>query len=146
MADASSEMLKGRRLLIVEDEYMIAADLAWWLEDQGAEVVGPAGSVDEAIALIAAEDGRLDGAVLDINLGHEPVFPVADRLLAAGVPFVFMTGYGGGIVPDAYATVPRHEKPFDRTVLLRVLSNMAAQGSRQANVASDEITSQRRPE
>jgi ActR/RegA family two-component response regulator len=116
------EALRGRRLLIVEDEYMIAADLAYTLEDRGVEVVGPVGSVDEALALVEAE-GRLDGAVLDLNLGNDRAYPVADALLARGVPFVFATGYGREVIPAAYAEVPRCEKPIEMSALAKLLAS-----------------------
>ena len=122
MPEPPSEALRGRRLLIVEDEYMIAADLAYTLEDRGVEVVGPVGSVDEALALVEAE-GRLDGAVLDLNLGNDRAYPVADALLARGVPFVFATGYGREVIPAAYAEVPRCEKPIEMSALAKLLAS-----------------------
>ncbi len=122
MSDPARDVLEGRRLLVVEDEYVVAADLADWLADLGVEVIGPAGSVADALDLIDRQHLPLDGAVLDINLGGGQVFPVADRLLANGVPFLFVTGYDCPAVPDAYKQVPRHEKPFDRAMLTRLLS------------------------
>src|SRR3978361_396791 len=88
-----ARQLGGRCLLVVEDEDVVAADLAAALELLGAEVVGPAGSVEEALTLVENEGGRLDGAVLDINLRNERVYPVADVLAARGGPFVFTTRY-----------------------------------------------------
>jgi len=123
MADSRLEPLKGRRLLVVEDEYLIAADLTASLESLGVEVIGPAASVEEALSFIENNGGRLDGAVLDINLRNERVYPVADALTALGVPFVFTTGYDAVAVPAAYARAPRCEKPIDETQLVRWLSN-----------------------
>jgi DNA-binding LytR/AlgR family response regulator len=117
-----SRQLEGRCLLVVEDEYLVAADLAASLELLGAEVVGPAGSVEEALTLVENEGGRLDGAVLDINLRNERVYPVADVLAARGVPFVFTTGYDAAVVPRPYSDVPRCEKPVDRARLIRCLN------------------------
>jgi ActR/RegA family two-component response regulator len=119
--DLQSEALQGRRLLVVEDEYMIAADLARALEERGVDVVGPAGSVDGALALIDA-DADIDGAILDINLRGDRAYPVADALQARGVPFVFVTGYDSWIIPDAYAGVPRLEKPVNTRALALLLS------------------------
>jgi DNA-binding LytR/AlgR family response regulator len=124
MADSRSERLKGRRLLVVEDEYLIAADLTASLESLGVEVIGPAASVEQALSFIENNGSRLDGAVLDINLQNERVYPVADALTALGIPFVFTTGYDAVAVPAAYARAPRCEKPIDETQLVCWLSNI----------------------
>src|SRR4051812_9459903 len=80
---ARSGRLAGKRLLVVEDEYLIAMELCHSIEEGGGEVVGPAGSVEDALGLIA-EVARLDGAVLDVNLRGQRVYPVADALAARG--------------------------------------------------------------
>jgi ActR/RegA family two-component response regulator len=121
MAEPRPDALRGRRLLVIEDDYLIAAALERALEDRGAEVVGPAGSVEGALRLVEAEGDRLDGAVLDINLRDERVYPVADALAARGVPFVFLTGYDAQVIPDTYAGVPRSEKPVSTALLARTL-------------------------
>jgi CheY-like chemotaxis protein len=115
-----------RRVLIVEDDYLVAADLAYSLEDLGMEVVGPAASVEVALQLLEDEGERLDGAVLDINLREQRVYPVANALAARGVPFVFTTGYDPVSIPQAYAAAPRCEKPVDQRQLVRWLSEFAA--------------------
>ena len=107
-----TEKLARRKILLVEDEYFIIDDLVRAFEATGAEVVGPAASVDDALDLIQ-ETERLDGAVIDINLQGEMAYPVADALLARGVPFVFATGYDQGSVPAQYAHIARCEKPVD---------------------------------
>lgn len=102
--------LKDRRVLVVEDEYLIAEDLREQLLSCGAEVMGPVACVADALALL--EDGTApDLAILDIRLGGEMVYPVADALRTKGIPFVFATGYDAWAVPEAYAEVPRTEKP-----------------------------------
>jgi CheY-like chemotaxis protein len=111
--------LSGWRILVVEDEYLIAMDLADRLADLGAEVIGPAGSLAEALAIVAAEGSRIDGAVLDVNLRNERVYPVADALVAHGVRFVFASGYDGGLTPPAYADMPRQVKPVDVMLVAR---------------------------
>jgi CheY-like chemotaxis protein len=121
MAEVAQNVLLGKRLLIVEDEYTIADDLASALEDAGAEVVGPAGTVEEALDLVQLNRGRLDGAVLDVNLAGERVYPVADMLASRGVPFVLATGYDVGSIPLAYAQKPRCEKPVDSQRVVRLL-------------------------
>jgi len=108
-------MLQGRRVLVVEDEALIGMLLEDELLNAGAEVVGPACSVKEALELInqKAADGGLSAAVLDINLEGETVSPVADRLAALSVPFVFATGYGEGYNRGLHAAAPILAKPFD---------------------------------
>ena len=117
-----SYQLKGRHLLVVEDEYIIASDLARSLEDCGAEVIGPAGSVEDALELVERNGERIDGAVLDVNLRDERVYAVADALVAHSLPFVFTTGYDTVVIPEAYAGVPRCEKPVDIVRLVRLLA------------------------
>ena len=121
MTGSKGKVLDGRRMLVVEDDYLIASTLVRALEDHGAEVVGPAASVQEALELMAAE-ARLDAAVLDINLAGDRVYKVADALRARSVPFAFATGYDDWIIPDAYAGVPRMEKPVDTRDVVRVLA------------------------
>lgn len=110
--------LQGRTVLIVEDEYMIAEELRLSLEDVGAHVLGPVGSIDAALELA---DTTLDAAVLDMNLGGVSVLPVAERLGARGIPFVFSTGYDASAMPAAFAHIPRCEKPFSFRALEQVL-------------------------
>lgn len=112
--------LTGRNLLVVEDEYFLADDLAAKFRARGASVVGPAASVDEALELL---DGgaAVDGAVLDLNLQGEKAFPIADLLLARNVPFVFATGYDASAIPERFAGVKRCEKPVDAGKLARAL-------------------------
>lgn len=121
MADSCAPDIAGRRLLVVEDDYWIASDLASWLESEGAEVIGPAASVADALALLGPAS-LPDAAVLDINLGKERVFPVADALHAADIPFVFLSGYDVREVPDAYRHAPQCSKPVDRQELLGALA------------------------
>jgi len=105
-----SSQLQGRRVLVVEDEVMVS----WLLEDMlaelGCEVVGPAARVGQALAIVDAE--TIDLAVLDVNLNGQKSFPVADALVARGVPFVFSTGYSNDGFPDAYKVYPMMQKPY----------------------------------
>jgi CheY-like chemotaxis protein len=121
MAEKLTSTLNGLHVLVVEDDYMIATDLAVSLKDLGVSVLGPAGSVADALALLAA-GSEPDAAVLDVNLGAEKVFPVADALQDKGVPFVFATGYDHWIIPKAYAHIQRFEKPINVRALARALS------------------------
>ena len=102
--------LRHCRILIVEDEYMLADELQRELSRAGAVVVGPVPTVAMALDLLARE-ADLDGAVLDVNLGGDLVYPVADALAGRKVPFVFVTGYDAQVLPPRFAYAPRCEKP-----------------------------------
>ncbi|MCJ2087216.1 response regulator [Methylobacterium sp. E-005] len=116
----AAAVLTGRRVLLVEDDYFIAADLRTWFEESGAEVLGPVPSVDEALALIAGTDA-IDAAVLDINLQDDLVYPVANALRARGVPFLFATGYDLTVVPPPHGGVPLCQKPIDPQMVAKAL-------------------------
>ena len=113
--------LEGRRILVVEDEYLIADDLRDALVEAGAEVLGPVSNVKDAAAMIASEV-QIDCALLDINLNGAMVFDVADTLVAREIPFVFGTGYDHWAIPDRFAQVPRLEKPIKGRQLTSVLA------------------------
>jgi len=102
----------GRRVLVAEDEYLLAKKLAGEFAKLGIETIGPASTVKRALDLVE-RGGHLDGAVLDIKLRDDMIFPVAEALRARGVPFVFTTGYNEQAIPDRYKDVARYEKPFD---------------------------------
>src|SRR5262249_61987757 len=97
--------ISQKRVLVVEDEYLVAMDMSAYLEAAGAHVVGPASNV--SAALEALEHTELDGAVLDVNLRGEMAYPVADALVARGIPFVFTTGYDAHASPAHFAGVKR---------------------------------------
>jgi CheY-like chemotaxis protein len=109
-----------RRVLLVEDDYLLATGIADAFE-LGVETVGPAGSVKQALELVE-HGGRLDAAVLDINLRGEVVYPVADAHRARGVPFVFATGYEQQAIVERYRNVASFRKPIDPSRVLRALS------------------------
>ena len=120
---AATLILKGRRFLVVEDEAVLAIMVEDMLTDLGCVVVGVAGTLATGMALASSADVVLDGAVLDVNLGGEPVFPIAEALTARGVPFVFATGYGTAGLGPRYAWRPTVAKPF----LLRTLEQALLQ-------------------
>jgi two-component SAPR family response regulator len=114
-----NETLSGKRILAVEDEYMLAQELALFLEERGATVVGPVGTIQAGLGLATRE--TLDAAVLDVNLRNKPVYPVADVLIERGIPIVFVTGYDELLMQRPYLGLPRCPKPLDKEALLRVL-------------------------
>jgi CheY-like chemotaxis protein len=121
MPEPPSAALRGKVILIVEDEYLLASDLEQLLQHHGATVAGPVGSVLDALALVKRENDRLDAAVLDVNLRGERVYPVADTLIERGVPIVFTTGYDEMLVAKRYIGMPRCQKPIDKAALFRML-------------------------
>jgi CheY-like chemotaxis protein len=106
-----SQAFAGRRVLVVEDESLVAMLLETILEDMGCVPVGPASTVDEGLQMIG-EDQPLDAALLDVNVAGKQVFPIAEALKARGVPFVFSTGYGEGGLPDEWRGQATLQKPF----------------------------------
>ena len=120
---SSAGSLAHCRVLVVEDEFYIADEMALALQKLGAEVVGPVQTKDRALALLASEE-RIDAAVLDINLKGQAVYPVADALMERGVPFVFATGYDRASVPPEYQRVPLWPKPFDPKALAQALPSV----------------------
>jgi DNA-binding NtrC family response regulator len=104
--------LRGCRILVVEDEYMLADELRRELNDAGAVVLGPVGSVETALDAIRTEE-VIDGAIVDINLRGEMAFAVADALIERGVPFAFTTGYDESALPTRFSQIVRCEKPVN---------------------------------
>jgi CheY-like chemotaxis protein len=117
-----SGALDGLRVLVVEDEPLVAMDIAAVLRRAGAAVLGPAHRLDAALALAAEE--VLDGALLDINLAGANVFPLADALAARGVPFMFLTGYEPEILPQAHRDRPLYRKPYTSARLVKAVAKV----------------------
>ena len=117
--------LQGCRVLIIEDESLVAMLLETILEDMGCVVVGPESNVDDGLAA-ATSEASLDAALLDVNVAGREVFPVAEALRARGVPFVFSTGYGEGGLPEHWRGNPTIQTPFTegaiRDALLKVMN------------------------
>ena len=114
--------LEGVRVLVVEDEYLVAVLIEKILESAGCIVMGPVARVPEA--LDAVNDDDYDAAVLDVNLAGERINPVADALSERDVPFMFVTGYGANALPSEYAERPHIGKPFRMAELLGMLSSI----------------------
>ena len=120
VADSTGRVsaLAGLRVLVVEDVALVAIEVRNILQRAGCEVVGPfarlAGGMDAA-----GEHGQgLDGALLDVNVHGEDVYPLAEALGALGVPFIFMSGYGSESIPRNLRRLPRLQKPFESAELL----------------------------
>ena len=116
--------LEGKRILVVEDEPMLAMDIAEQLEDAGACVIGPVGNVAAALSLI--EQYRFHGALLDANLLGNPVDDIAVALTRNNIPFVFVSGYNRASLPKAFDTVELLLKPFGANRLLAVVAKLVA--------------------
>jgi CheY-like chemotaxis protein len=115
-ADAPTAAL---RILVVEDELMIRMLLEDMLGELGHTIAVAAARIDEALE--AAKTADFDLAILDVNLNGEPISPVADALVARGVPFVFATGYGEHGLPAPYRDRPTLKKPFQLEGLEQML-------------------------
>jgi len=108
------------RILIVEDEPLISLMLEDWLTEMGHEPVGPAVSIDRAIAM--SGEGPLDAALLDLNLHGQRCDAVADVLSRNAIPFAFATGSDVGSLPRQFASLPTISKPYDFETVQRVLA------------------------
>jgi ActR/RegA family two-component response regulator len=115
--------LEHRRILIVEDDYFIASEVAHAFQLRGADVIGPAPTLSTAFRMVES-DHAIELAVLDINLRGEMVYPLAEMLEDKGVPFVFSTGYDPGAIPDRFRHVPLLTKPTTFTDIAAELARI----------------------
>lgn len=109
-------------MLLVEDQMIVAMQIEDMLRAAGCEVVGPVGTVHEAMTV--AHEEPLDLAVLDVNLDGEKVYPAAEELQARGIPFILATGYGESTLPEKWRDQPRLSKPFRREQLEHLLRSV----------------------
>src|SRR5215469_7891981 len=114
--------LDGVRVLVVEDEYLVAILIEEILEKAGCVVMGPIPRLREALEAVNHDD--CDAAVLDVNLAGERINLVADALSERNVPFLFVTGYGANALPSEYAEKPHVCKPFRMAELICALSSV----------------------
>jgi DNA-binding response OmpR family regulator len=118
---------KGCRFLVVEDETLIAVLIEDTLVGMGCQVVGSSGKLDTALQL--AKDKEFDTAILDITIRGGKVYPIAELLVARGIPFAFASGYGEWALPEVFRDRPRLVKPFTLRALreqIRALCKKAA--------------------
>lgn len=115
--------LAGKRILIVEDQYLIASDLRRALEGVAAVVVGPAGTASQGLALA---EGEIDAAILDINLRGTMSLEIAERLASRAIPYMFLTGKDGWAVPETFRHVPRVLKPYKMSAVLDCLHRLTS--------------------
>lgn len=112
MSEAGPASLTGLRVLVVEDEALVSMLLEDMLADHGCEVAATASQLRQAMDLVADGTLAFDAAILDVNLGGEPIFPLAEKLAERGAPFIFATGYGAGGLPESWRDRPTLQKPF----------------------------------
>ena len=128
MQARAGEALSGRRVLVIEDEMLVAMEFENLLQRQGYAGVGPASTVDRALALL--DHDQPDAALLDLNLNGEPASAVAVALRTRGVPFVLVTGYGEAQSSEPELQgAPRVDKPVDHYALMRALAQLMDAGS-----------------
>ncbi len=106
----TADELRGLRVLVVEDEFLVSMDIELMLRELGCQVVGPVGDLESALR--AAKEQTLDAALLDVNIGGQPVTAVADALAGRAVPFVLCTGYRLDQLSGRYPAAPKLMKPF----------------------------------
>jgi len=116
-ANDNASGLHGKRVLLVDDEFLLTLQLEETLHSLGCEVVGPYGELHAALA--GARRSEIDFAILDVNLNGTMVYPLAEELRERGVPFMFLTGYGRSSLPERFQATPRLSKPYDPATLLR---------------------------
>jgi CheY-like chemotaxis protein len=115
----AARAVEGKRILLAEDEVLVGMMVHEMLTGFGFSVVGPMTDIDAAIKAVQTE--AIDGAVLDVNLGGDLIYPVADMLMERGVPFVFVTGYDDDSIDERYVDVPILRKPIEPQLLHRLL-------------------------
>lgn len=119
----ASANLSGTNVLVVEDEFYLATEIAEQIERAGGSVLGPC---PDAYSGIKALDAHPDCAVLDINLGQGPSFEIARALKEQGVPFLFLTGYDAAVIPSEFAHIERIPKPTDGYRVIDAIAGLTA--------------------
>lgn len=132
--------LAGCRVLVLEDEYYLAADLEAALKSAGAQVVGPISELSKALEQLAYDGFEI--AVVDVNLQGESAYKVADELQRQGIPFVFATGYSAHIIPARFHNVTRWEKPYNMDEIIADIVQLCSK-RRASNDPTKPVASSR---
>jgi two-component SAPR family response regulator len=138
--------LTGCRVLVVEDEALIAFEIENILEALGCEIVGPVSTLETGLQLV--QDAAVDAAILDVTVRGGKIYPVAEQLLARNIPFVLASGYEDWALPDTLRDFPRLTKPFTTAELVEVMRFLSGEFARrkraiQPNGPSVKSTDQR---
>lgn len=104
--------LTGRHILVVEDDFILSLDICLQIEACGGVVIGPAATLNDGYALLQTQP-QPDGGILNIRIGENMIYPLADELLAAGIPIIFASSESKASIPDEYARVPLLSKPIN---------------------------------
>lgn len=120
----SAISLEGLRVFVVEDESLVAMLVEDMLTGLGCTVVDLAGTIAQALERLQVVAGQTDAAILDVNIGGEKVYPVADALAALDIPFLFASGYGPASLGDRYPTRTVLSKPFTEAALAHALATV----------------------
>ena len=132
-------MVTGRRVLLVEDEALVAMMMQECLTEWGCSVLGPISSASEAVAV--AKKGGFDTAILDVNLGDGLAYPVAEILSSRGIPFIFITGYEADTVGGRFSHVPILQKPIQPQMLEKIFLPDSHSGAQKCfHVATNIVT------
>jgi CheY-like chemotaxis protein len=113
----------GLRVLVVEDQMIVAMEIEGMLRALGCVVLGPVGTLELAVRL--GREETLDAAILDVSLDGETIFPVAEELQRRGIPFIFATGYGASILPEKWRGQLHLGKPFNREQLEKLIRSIS---------------------
>jgi CheY-like chemotaxis protein len=130
----SGSEIAGRRILVVEDEMLIAMVIEDAVHDSGGQVVGPAATLEKALKLV--EEEGFDAAILDVTIRGGKVYPVAELLLKRGIPFVFASGYGDWALPEELRDKPRLTKPFTAAALEEQVRSLYGQAQLRRDLAT----------
>lgn len=122
---SDGDLLKGRRVLVIEDEMVVAMLLEDMLEDLGCQVAATAARTSEAMEAMASF--KIDAAILDVNLDGERSYAIADALDDQGIPLIFSTGYGADAVAETYRRHPILAKPFRLNELADALRRLLSE-------------------